>query len=103
MRDTANQLAAENERLKQQERPKRYFDLADRFGTEAADYVIIERIEWIDLSASLLSAAQSVLSSWEHSPKDGPASANLSAAVGELYGAVMAMDRKATSTDNESE
>lgn len=70
-RDTANELAAENERMKRQE----------------------EQAEWIDLSAGLLSAAESVLNAWERTPlvKD---TAALAGPIAELYGAVMDFNRK---------
>lgn len=73
-RDIANEIAAENERLKQQ-----------------------ERADWIGVSADLLSAAESVLHAWEQSEKHNAANMALwlNGPIGQLYAAVMDFNRKA--------
>lgn len=93
MRDIANEIATENERLKRREELPRYYDLVDRLGTKAADYVVKERVEWIDLSADLLSAAESVLREWENA-KSFSVHGAFKDAMGDLYGSVMDLQRK---------
>lgn len=92
-RDVANEIAIENERLKRREELPRYYDLIDRLGTKAADYVVKERVEWIDLSADLLSAAESVLKEWENL-KSWAVPGSFKDAMGDLYGSVMDLQRK---------
>lgn len=133
MRDIANEIAAENERLKRAEGTWRakgkfvsdctetlagmhaIYDEEDNFvaaflfpeardrAVKAVNHLATERAEWIDLSAGLLSAAQAVLHAWEQSEKHNPANVALwlNGPIGELYGAVIDLDRKAATSTNE--
>lgn len=93
MRDIANEIAAENERLKEQEEAlPSYGLLVHQLGKDAADCVIAERVKWADVSAELLSSAEGVLNAWEKSKDQShprSAMALMRTAIGPLYGAVL--------------